>query len=89
MIKMVENDEYLREVAKKMKEIFKDSKELMIMLNEEMALMDIAQVRHEGKAEGIIEIAKNLLKLGFNEPTISEATGLQLPQIQNLKLEIS
>ena len=46
----------------------------------------------DGKADGIIEnkfeIARNLLKDGFDEELISRNTGLSLDQIKNIKRKL-
>jgi len=46
-------------------------------LNERLA-------KAEGKAEGTLEIAKNMLAKGFSLETVQEVTGLPLVEIQAL-----
>ena len=42
----------------------------------------------DGKADGKIEVARNLLKDGFDEEVISRNTGLSLDQIKNIKRKL-
>jgi predicted transposase/invertase (TIGR01784 family) len=42
----------------------------------------------EGKIEREIEIAKNMIKKGFDDETIAEVTGLTIEQIQALREEM-
>ncbi|MEM9341365.1 MAG: hypothetical protein AAGA66_21725, partial [Bacteroidota bacterium] len=43
----------------------------------------------EGKVEGKVEVAKNLIEQGFDDKTISLATGLSEIEIQQLRKEIN
>lgn len=43
----------------------------------------------EGKIERDIEIAKNMIKKGFENETIAEVTGLSIEQIEALRVEMS
>ena len=42
----------------------------------------------DGKADGKVEVARNLLKDGFDEEVISRNTGLSLDQIKNIKRKL-
>ena len=41
--------------------------------------------RHEGKLEGKLETAKNLLKLGLSIENITQATGLTVQEVEAIK----
>ena len=42
----------------------------------------------DGKADGKVDVARNLLKDGFDEEVISRNTGLSLDQIKNIKRKL-
>ena len=48
------------------------------------AVLDKGYILEEGKAEGLIEVAKNLIKLGSDIDFIQTATGLDAETIKNL-----
>ena len=45
----------------------------------------ILEGRLEGRQEGKLEIARNLLKMGMSSDQISQATGLSLIEVENLR----
>ena len=56
---------------------------------EEAANLSYLSGQREGYDNGVEETAKNLIKLGVDDETITPGTGLDLETIQKLKKEIN
>ena len=93
---MSENEE-IKKAKEELDKISQDAKERRLAELREKALMDEIAIRDSGFKEGIeqglkegsqqekISIAKNLLKLKVDINSISQATGLSVEEIENLK----
>ncbi len=82
---MIENNEYLREATRVMKEIFKDPEQLLLMMAEEKAIMDELQLKNDARKEGKIEVAMNLLFNHVDIDLIAKSTGLSHQEITQLR----
>ena len=93
---MSENEE-IKKAKEELDKISQDAKERRLAELREKALMDEIAIRDSGFKEGIeqglkegsqqekISIAKNLLNLRIDINSISQATGLSVEEIENLK----
>jgi predicted transposase/invertase (TIGR01784 family) len=79
-----------------MKEFTKEIQEVMKEENfgesydKEWALKDLGRLEgiKEGKIKGIEEVAKNLIKSGFDIETVSKNTNLSIKEVEELKSSI-
>lgn len=81
-VKYLLGDRLTKEESKKIEEILIGKKGDEGMLHAQMVLRrDAERIRKEGKKEGIISIAKKMLKENFDMDLISKLTGLKKEQI--------
>jgi len=82
------DNEYTREAVKYMEQAAYTRDQLDEYYNRKIDAMTerstLIDARKEGKIEGKIEVAKNLIKKGMSIEDVSDATGLSKQQIEEL-----
>ena len=85
----VKGNKEVEEAKKLLEEISEDQHERELQWKRELAMMDKKAIEKAGYEKGIeknnIEVAKNALKLGLDNETISKLTGLTEEEIKKLK----
>ena len=85
----VKGNKEVEEAKKLLEEISEDEHERELQWKRELAMMDKKAIEKAGYEKGIeknnIEVAKNALKLGLDNETISKLTGLTEEEIKKLK----
>ena len=85
----VKGNKEVEEAKKLLEEISEDQHERELQWKRELAMMDKKAIEKAGYEKGIeknnIEVAKNALKLGLDNETISKLTGLTEEEIKKIK----
>ena len=86
---LIELDKAINQAQKKIEYISYNEEDYRQIILREQALLDynsdLNAYKREGIAEGKIEVALNLIKMGFPNNQIAEATGLTKSEIESLK----
>ena len=90
---VIASKEVLQMAGNRLMSISQDERERAVFRSRRMYQTDLQsdlataedRGRAAGRLEGKLEIARNLIKMGISSEQISEATGLTLPEIENLQ----
>ena len=84
-LEVEEEDEFVKKLKEKLKKLNQNKEFVSFLSREEDIEFQMNSERSEGKIEGKIEIAKNMLQMKFDINSISKVTGLSLKEIEGLQ----
>ncbi len=88
--KVIESEEVLSVASNLLMNISQDERERAIFRSRKKFQMDMASdlatAEDKGRVEGILEVARNLLKMNFSLEHVAAATGLTYSEVENLRV---
>lgn len=85
-------EKLLKEVAEAREKVQKEVAEARekalkeIAEEREKALKEVAEEREKGRAEGILSVVSNLIRMGLSTESIAQATGLSPEEVEKIRL---